>query len=515
MLKNKPYIQELFATFAVAILISSAGMGTIATETAKAQADCTEENTAVFTLKFVNKPSESVLNCALKFYNDGYSDASNESLNNAQVTWQESARNSKSNQEIYNDTQSNYDNAIRSRARVLAMETFYEKVENGFSKSAALTAVNQTISDYYTAQYIQIMNMWNEQVLHFYGLQGSMDNQPNASWGNYWSVPDGDEIGTSYEGMTRGDDTQTFTATAPNGTGVDMHGIGIQYSSNEYFVTPTGVWYPGNSDPNYKNYLTLRKDTQNSDLSAFNYVNAQPYQDSITELESQNDEVQADMKQVVDGTYDEISAENINSTDFAKVPSLADRWDPNSNFSAWSYSTVLSLGGNLPENLSGMGSMEVNVSGGPTHTGILATTGTFPNGTLKIGKTYNTTNLEGDQMVLTDTGIKKLPDKTNFTIESATDRSGDDLNDTSIDYSNMDYTTTNTTEAENLYDEIQRLQEEINKTQATLGGGGSEDSNSGGSIPDWLNKKYGPIPLWGWIGIVTIVGYFVSNRNSY
>jgi len=404
MIKENPYLRQFVALAFVSMIVVSGGFANYA-QPAKAAGQCEDATQTI--IGFVADAGGTLANCMINFYATGYGDAANESLSTAETSWQESARNSKANTNLYEDTYKNYLNSMKGRSRGLALDVYVQELENGSSRAAAETTVNSTIADYYAAQQIQLIEHNNEQVRHMLSLSNSMENHPNASPNDYWNQRNIDSVNSSTGEATyssanpskRIGGTVTRSVTLANGSSYTEVGFYIEGDSTnqKYFTDSPGTW-------------AVQKTTRQSSLSNFMYYEPGKIKWLFDELDSQETTVRKDMQSVLDGTYDSYAQGTINSSDFGRIPALADRWNPSDNFSAWAYSTTLATGGSIPQNPDSLGSMTIDVNG-TTYDGILLASGEVPGGSLEVGKTYNTGNFVGPVTIARDTGNMLQPNE--------------------------------------------------------------------------------------------------------
>lgn len=158
---------------------------------------------------------------------------------------------------------------------------------------------------------------------------------------------------------------------------------------------------------------------------------------------------------------------------------------------------MLADAGKVTPNLENTGVMEVSYQGS-TYTGYVILSDNNVGG-LDVGETYHTSEFEGQEYLLTESG-KQVTMSGEFTIEEAYNKGGGTTD--SVGYKSYTHKTANATEFQELTNDLTELREEIESREPTAGG-------AGGGGPD-----VGPMQAAGVIGILVAVLYVLYYRSD-
>ena len=348
------------------------------------------------------------------------------------------------------------------------------------SLSDAKVAAHGATSDYYAVKQDNIISAWNAQFEAFQNVNAATNSTSNLTAGDVYSWSGSHSIssfGTTEVQLVNGS-TATVTTVTLNG--------------GEYTLHPGNFPIDGIVDAHAPD---------GSGISDTTVLDTTTWSDLWGRIDTQNQNVHSELTTFIDATYDNWQAGQIDATDFAD-PYLGARQSPEGS-EAWSMLSLASMGIAPPENASEVHQMDVT-SGGETTRGMLMSDGTPAGGGFSPGETYNADNLEGPQMVLGEDGNIREVDG-NFTVGNITRPDGSQVSENeTVGYRDVNYSTSNITELQDLNDQMNDLQAQINARQDRL-------TNSGGA--GWL-PDFGNLGIEGLVPIAVIAaGAFVALRE--
>lgn len=411
------------------------------------------------------------------------------------------------------DTKDNYlvdsETVAWNKAQVAA----FAAIENGTSESVAQSRARQAISDYYARMQMNLIASWNTTVSNYEYLETQENTEGiSDSFVNYNSQSN------DYGGPLQYSGTEVRTVTLTNGTTVNV--LALHFENSDTPNDASSYWKPSNGNANMGSYAeptALTINAPNSNYEELLYLPTYTYSSTwgnITSTQSRlNDNVDAYVSEI----YTEAEAGNIDPTEYIEPGTMVQEYSQQYNETGyWAYSVAsLSAMGLETPDLNGTGQMTVDYQGN-TYNGLIMSqqaptygpNSTKTNGTWYSGYEYHTSNIDGSQLLVTTDG-EQLEMEGNFTITEMTDKDGETIDTTTTQEYN--YKTTNTTEYNQLQEELSLLRQEIESREPTAGGGSTTTNNG---IPSWLTAKYGPIPLWGWIGMVLAGAYVMQSARG-
>jgi hypothetical protein len=210
-------------------------------------------------------------------------------------------------------------------------------------------------------------------------------------------------------------------------------------------------------------------------------------------INTQTQNVQQRMDNIVNQTYADYTEGEINTSDLVSPLQLTRSYSPtdDAEYGTFTIATLTSAGYAAPTNLSNTKTMNVSVEGTELQ-GTLLSDGLPSSGNFDLNTSYNTTNLAGVQYLQTSDGLVDLnktyaPNKSGATFEitGVVGSDGAELNTSSIEYSDPEYTSTNISDYKEVQEELRKIRAEIDARQANLSSGGSSGPVLGGiGIPD-------------------------------
>jgi hypothetical protein len=294
---------------------------------------------------------------------------------------------------------------------------------------------------------------------------------------------------------------------SPAFTGWDLHSHEIEYVTTEVTLangstaetdtmkfTMTGSWGSDESNKetnsivlvpgvapqeahtftnNGQNYYTQVRNvtvgTPTQDYDPIHLLEQDNYNQTWSQVETQNNEVLAELDTFIDATYEDYQQGDINESDLVDPYLGAREYSPETS-DTWAVRTLAAMGAGSPADLSTIGVMNVS-AGGSTYSGVLMSDGT-PQAGYVVGETYNADSITGGQFVaLQDGGVQELDGE--FTLDAVETTTGEAF-DTGepVEYRTGEYKTSDIAEFEELQTDLDQLTAEINARQDRLRGGG-------------------------------------------
>lgn len=370
----------------------------------------------------------------------------------------------------------NYLSDTQSIALMEGKNAYIRALENGSSESVARNRATEAVADYYATKQKNLIAGWNITVVTMNSSRHTAENTSGVNARYVTLEADSGEDGGSHVNESfPTNNTRSVTLVNSSSTGIMQVMVAynsVNFDSPTYepadFLDPFAQH--GSTENTELKYLYVKP--PNSNYDRVTVVRVSDYQDKWDRIETQNDQVQAELDTFINNTYDSYQQGEINSSDLVDPYLGAREYSPenSSGFQSWTLRTLSSLGLNSPENLSNMGRMNVTYNG-VTYTGILMSDEN-PEGGFTVGETYNATKLNGSQFVALDSGGSQ-PLEGNFTLKSAETADGVTIEkNESITYNQISYETTNTSEFKELQSQLDNLTASINERQQVLRSGG-------------------------------------------
>ncbi|WP_436924744.1 hypothetical protein [Halosimplex amylolyticum] len=374
-----------------------------------------------------------------------------------EISIYESASSERQNDAIYADSLDNYLQDTRSIATMEAKNTYIRELNNQSSEAVARSEAKQTASDYYAKKQAQLIAQWNTSAIRWMSYKETIMNDSNIN-AHFVEFEYASASGSMDVSMTK---TVVRTVTLANGT--DMNVLAFRNtaatSSPEFGITENDVNYDTSS---YEiNYATVSAPNSNYDKAEF--MNVSQYNELWAEIGNQNSQIQTRVDTFVDNTYSSYQRGSITTDDLIDPYLAAREYSPEGEYGSYTLRSFVSMGKQPPANMSGVGTMKiVNEDTDETYNGLLMSDGLPAGGEFTIGtQTYDAADLEGRQFVVNTTDGTTTTLNGNFTVQNVTKPSGENLNQTSIKYREINYTHTST-------DEYQQTMEDLRKTTAEL-----------------------------------------------
>jgi len=401
------------------------------------------------------------------------------------------------NNEQLNTTYGNYLEDTKSIALMEGKAAFIRALENGSTETVARSKAISAVEDYYAVKQQNLIATWNTTVITARSLNQTAANTSNVAESFVSASHSGGASADGFGGYTN----LTRTETLVNGTTQTVLAVEVDnnYDGQEHTTPVTFVNYQMNGDHGTLSSLYVEGTTN---LNRLHFADLGEMNSKWGEIQSQTSEASNSVTELLNQTYDLYQSGEINGTDIVDPYLGAREYSPENStaFQDWSLRTLSAMGVNPPENLSNIGRMEV-VSGSNTYEGILMSDGT-PDGGFTVGQTYNTGNLTGLQFVALNDG-NQVELSGEFTLAAAETADGAAIADNeSVTYNNITYETANTTEYQDLQQQLDDLQAEIEAKQQQ-----QRNAGGGGLLPDFgFGGMSAPVGLIAAGAVVFLLG---------
>ncbi|QLH77572.1 hypothetical protein HZS55_09800 [Halosimplex rubrum] len=410
----------------------------------------------------------------------------------------QSAQNSKANYEVYNASLNNYLQDTLSIALMEGKNAYIRALNNQTSEAAATTAAKEQQDEYYSVKEYNLVNRWNNQIANLdYLRTKAIEEKGVPDW--YISVLPDRELSDPGYYTSPGSPKEAYmnitgfgntTFTLQNGTSVQVRTVDIQVGSynpnygpwTETVTVDTGAvavdGVDGHSSYKYGFDEFVAFPPKPQDYNRVNITSLSSYERKLSKIDSQTSEAHTEVENFVANTYDQYIAGEINNSDLVD-PYLAKReYSPGGSFQAWATTSLTLMGSNTPENIDEVGKFKV-VTGSASYEGMLLSDENPTSGKFAAGNTYNPDTIGGEQMLVTDSRMLELT--RNFTVANITNARGEQVRNVTV--REVDYQTANTTEYNEVMQELAEIRTEVEAREQRRGGGG------GGLFGGWGGAK--------------------------
>ncbi|WP_436927102.1 hypothetical protein [Halosimplex amylolyticum] len=347
------------------------------------------------------------------------------------------------------------------------------------SESTAKAEANANISEYYSAIETNHIAEWNAKVYQLQYLHELANSTTGVSQEDVFG------FNTTYTNSNVNNVNITgFGSTSyqlQNGSSATVATIEVEY----YVYNPDNTWSQthtasvgvstgtvsfGDGTSDTGDDLDLHgveflPPTDNHEMLP--YANFDRYAAQLTEIDSQTTSAIAQMDTVVNQTYDQYQAGEINNSDLIDPFTLQNEFSPGDEYQGWAASTLSMLGTNQPTDLDQTGYMNITLGDGTQLQGIVQSAENPPTGEFAVNQTYNPANINGTQWITTDSQTRELTQ--NFTLSEI--QTVDGKSRTNFTIVEKTYETTSADDMKALYQELSLLREEIEAREDNLNGG--------------------------------------------
>jgi len=439
----------------------------------------------------MTNPFVDVVDCTPKVENTV--DTSDLDAQQTKIEIYQSAQNQHASEEQLHTTRDNYLNDTRTQALIAGKNAYIRALNNGSSKSAAKTAAKGAVQDYYHTKQVNLVTQWDAALAHHDYLQNVSRNQSlEARYASQtFRVTDhsglfsdsNDHISVeSYNYSTK-------TLTTVDNKNIDSTVLrldaynGYDTGNHHYYnidLKEAGTKQDnegGDGVPITVKGLGIKK--PNSDYSDIESMDINKYRLQWTQIEAQNSDVQSQIDVLVNGTYDEYQAGDINNSDLVDPYVFTQEFSPGEDYQVWAASQLTMLGANGPETMDSVGEFNISAESG-NYSGILMSQTNPASGQFETNTTYNPNAINGTQYVVTDSSVYELT--TNFSISSIETTDGETRQNVTIRNVTYETADVNTTELRLMYEDLAYQQAQLEARKAALrddGGGGGGLLGSG------------------------------------
>ena len=378
-------------------------------------------------------------------------------------------------------------------ALIKGKNAYIRSLNSAGSETAARTTAKQNISEFYSLQERNLLSEWNSQISQAEYLNGLAQNESELqSW--YIDVyrelnrPKDASSDDHYANISSFGSTQF---TLQNGTSVDVRTVKISVYDTEsvgsttYTIGPTTGRKNHTADDGINDFgnaldlLGLMAYPPNENTDALNFTEFEKYERSLDNIDSQATSARSQMDTVVDQTYSQYQAGEINSTDLVNPYDLQNQANPGDDFQGWAAATLAVSGTNQPTDFDSTGYMNVTLEDGSELQGIIHSTENPPNGQFEVNETYDPSVVNGTQYLVTDDRLRELTQ--NFTLTNITTTDGEYRQNFTVVQKN--YSTTSAEDLEKLNQQMAELRSEIEARQQATRGGGAIFSGDNSMFP--------------------------------
>lgn len=367
-------------------------------------------------------------------------------------------------------TMDNYLSDSRTVAWSKGEQAAVQAIKNGSSKAAAKQAFNESVDDYYAHQQVQLVHSWNtsmEEAL-YYGDVVSNSSTINGTFIYGWVNADarapvkaapGHEYAPDGSNTYRSLNETVTSETLVNGSTVQTLTLD-QYAKSFATIQSWDFRITGSDN----NITVTSVDSQ----PEFVYLRPNDYADLWTSIQNKNTFVKSNGAAYVGTLYEAAQADNVNLSDYVSASTLAQEYSTDYNSTGYhSYAWAMASSAGLSTaDLNTTAEMQIrDESTGFEYTGMLFSHATpaSTNNTWRTGVTYNASEIDGVQMVITSgENASKIDLDGEFTIVSMTGKDGGNL--TQVDAQTYNYRTNNVSEYQQRMDELRKLQQDIQES---------------------------------------------------
>jgi len=459
--------KRIFAIFAAFLVLSS---GVAAPASAFSASDATCEGINYFIgVTFYNAVSGSDASICSEDPNDQIESMKESDGNQTAVDIYNSALAEDAAGDQFTTTQLNYVQDSESVAWMKMQVAVAEAYQNGSSESLAKSKAKAAIDEYYSTMQMNLIHRWDSHVTNMEYLDETAENESGVN---------NNLLRNSYDGELVDPSWSNHTVTLANGTEVEVRQFEMHRSNAvDAYWTPQRYdggslsrveWHDGWYDHN-GGALFVEPPTDTYEWH--DALNPWPYLDAWTEMENTRTDLHTESENFVNATYGDFDSGEINASDVISANTAMFEYateGTQNDSSLYDSTAALTMMGFDTPNMSSSGTMDVTTNG-DTYTGILLARNA-PGGGWDTGTTYNTSNITGPVFIATVDGQKiDIEDSETFTVDQM--RAKDGTNVTQVNTTKYVYKTANTSEVNEMQQQLIDLRKEIEAREPTGGGG--------------------------------------------
>jgi len=423
----------------------------------------------------------------------------------------------------FNDVMSNYVRDTEDIAWLTAERAVAQAYQNGSTQSAAKIDAKEAVKDYYATKQKNLLTAWdnhmaalksmknqtstftNDSTEFVYKTENHNGYQPGANYHEAWFA--GFELRKKNITLINGETVKSYILDPllqDDGTYVHMEYnpvTGLQFYDN----TARSTEYVYDHTSGGFGQINIRA-PPNSDYPQKAYFFKPRWDGPANNIQSTYDEVASEIDVFVDNTYNDFQTDQINVTELLSRTNLMNHYmaDGSGNASFNDVVAALSAAGWSTTDLGNTSYM--NLTYEPNHLsnasitrkGMLLSGEAPPNETWTVGQQYNSSEINGTQAVATLAGDLHTVNGS-FQINAVYDSNGEEIEDVDITTPDRSYKTTNTTELQNLVEQLGKDIEKLEdmKTDDSGGAGAGSGVDASGFFSAFGNALTG---LFGFVG---------------
>jgi len=398
---------------------------------------------------------------------------------------------------------------VRGAAFTEATIAAFQTLNNGGNQSEARAAAREAINEYYSRIVANILRQFElevEQSRYIKGVEADLadfeGNDTRPGWIAPALVGSGSDLGGHDVRTFEGDPFPEATITLPNNETMTITTYSL--SSNQVAVPRTSTASSVGTLTNGTAMLVVGPNGTRTQLAPTG-----PYADLLNRVDAQRENVDTEVSDVVNSTYDEWDQDQLNITDVLSPREIATESQFNYNETPYA--------GFAAAQLSQLGAGNVTMAHtvetpNETLEGTLFYVGADDSPTtLETGETYAPAEYNGSFIMATDEGQRHLTERFQL-VEQRDYRTGESVDSVEVADTNPEETNTSGFDKT-----IDRLKESRDRARSSAAGGGS-GSDGGGlfdfptlfdgfEIPDWFD-----LPSWWPLAVVGtgLIGFLVN-----
>lgn len=397
---------------------------------------------------------------------------------------------------------SNSQNAAFSDGKVAAIKS----MNNGASLSTVKSDGTTKVDQFYKTQELNVLDHWEIQLQKCINIDSQIDNSGLNTTNviDLWKLTQS-SVYEKHPHYNSGSAGGTRTYTLVNGTDieVDKMNVNVGDQSTEMYVTP-------NASSSVMLFI-LPPGTQSKQI----LIDVRDYYKLLNDISSKHSSVVSELETWIDGVYSNYTAGDIDPTKLVNANDLSNAASDEEGFSyAGADLALLGISGADHKYQIELLNDDKVVTGtlyAPNRTNPLEFNKEYSPGTLStsVFLAYETVNAEGNNV----SDITEL--KQNFKILSGVDNEGNEVSQMTFSKKNQQTTDTDIQKVKEEMQQLQELQNDLNKQQKELVEEGSTDNESGGggifSGDNFLTRNYGGLPGYVYAAGGTVLLYFSSQ----
>jgi len=383
---------------------------------------------------------------------------------------------------------------------------------NGSTETAANVDVSESLEEYYTVHQRNYLDKWNMYVAGLESYKSQAQTTPYDMFTVRHHKTEGSNSANQYDPTLQDIGIDGFSNTSItlfDGSSMEVRSPDLTITAHSEYdggITETQTFSLTPKNANERKSVTwthtpydttanlnlstvpryIQLNPPNEDYDTRNWLSFQRYQTEYERMDTQLDNMTTQTEDWLSGVYPALNDGTINPEDLVsninRMFNYAAEGGANATYSE-SYVALASLGLDPAGNSSYLSLTYEHdgTSGSVTNDGMLLSD-TAPGGSWEVGKTYDSGNISGPQMVVTVNGSEHTINGT-FEINGAYNDDGTEISNPTLDAPGNDYEVSNTTETQQLVQQLsKKINEYHNRTAPDAGGGGGNGLGGVGGL---------------------------------